>query len=429
MSQPSPRKLYKERNQRVKDAISLKEPDRVPITPMSTFFPTEQKGLSKKVAMYEPEKLVDAAVEVFTPYNWDQGPPIMNLYPGPFLDSLDATFFKWPGALNEKYRLRDDQPYQFVEGERMKASEYEDFFQDPTGFLLRNIIPQHYIGLEGFKTFPALSNLASPYGVMLAFPFYFGLPPGSDLLRKLQESTKLFFTWLGALTRYENEMKKRGFPIQFMNLAQAPFDLVSEFLRGMKGAMLDMYRKPEELKKLMDMLVEPTIETTVSMGKMNPKYDVVFIPLHRGAEGFMNDKQFETFYWPTLTRVMDGLIKNNLIPMPFFEGKYTARFKYLAEFAREHKGKVIYWFDQSDMIKAKEMFGEHACIRGNVPGSLLVAGTTKQVEEYVKKIIHECAEGGGLLIDGGISGIPDEAKAENVKAMTEAVFKYGYYRK
>ena len=143
----------------------------------------------------------------------------------------------------------------------------------------------------------------------------------------------------------------------------------------------------------------------------------------------MNEKQFETFYWPTLTALMEGLIENGMIPMPFFEGRYTARFPFLTEFAKKHKGKLIYWFDQSDIIKGKQEFGAYACIRGNVPGSLLVTGTPNAVEKYIKETIDGCAEGGGFLVDGGISGIPDEAKPENVKAMTDAVFKHGVYRK
>ncbi|MHA1232589.1 MAG: hypothetical protein ACTSPQ_18310 [Candidatus Helarchaeota archaeon] len=61
-----PRQLFKERNKRVMDAISLKKPDRVPITPMSTFYPTEQKGISKKDALYNPKLAVEAAIEVFS---------------------------------------------------------------------------------------------------------------------------------------------------------------------------------------------------------------------------------------------------------------------------------------------------------------------------------------------------------------------------
>jgi len=51
MSKKNPQQLYQERNQRFNDAISLKEPDRVPIAPFIHFYPIVQKGLSHKVAM------------------------------------------------------------------------------------------------------------------------------------------------------------------------------------------------------------------------------------------------------------------------------------------------------------------------------------------------------------------------------------------
>ncbi|MHA1129491.1 MAG: uroporphyrinogen decarboxylase family protein [Candidatus Helarchaeota archaeon] len=430
MSEKTPRGLFKERNQRVRDAIAIKEPDRVPITPMVTFYHTEQMGISKKEAMYNPEKQAQAAIEVFSQFNWDQVPPITQVYPAQYFDMLGTLFFKWPGAADEAHRLQDHQPYQFVEGEYMKASEYEDFFEDPTGFLLHKILPRHNKVFKGFSQFPSLINLASGYGAMLiGFPMFVMDPSGKELLETLLKGAQYMMNWLNVLNKYETTMKKRGFPLQFLNMAQAPYDVASEFLRGMRGIMLDMYRKPEELLKMLDLLVAPTIDATLRTSFLSPQHKVVFMPLHRGAEGFMNDKQFETFYWPTLTRVMDGLIEKGLIPMPFFEGKYTARFPNLAEYAKKHKGKLIYWFDQSDIVKGKDVFGDYACIRGNVPGSLLVTGSPNNVENYIKETIEGCAEGGGFIVDGGISGIPDEAKPENVKAMTDAVFKYGFYRK
>jgi uroporphyrinogen-III decarboxylase len=189
-----------------------------------------------------------------------------------------------------------------------------------------------------------------------------------------------------------------------------------------------MYRKPEELKKLLDLLTQPAINVTIDIAKLFPKYKIVFIALHRGADGFMSLKQFEEFYWPTLTKVMDGLIKNGLIPMPHFQGKYTDRFPYLEEYAKKNKGKLIYRFGQSDIIKAKELFGEYVCLRGNVPSSLLNVGTPHQVEEYMEYCIKNLKPGGGYLIDAD-AGIPDEAKPENVKTMCNAAFKYGLYRK
>jgi len=429
MNEKKPKELYKERFQRILTTISLKEPDRVPIAPLSTFYASNQQGLTKKEAMYEPEKFAKATIDTFISYNWDMIPPLAVVFSGVMFDILGLKFFKWPGARQEEQRLKDNSPFQYVEGEYMKANEYKAFFADPTGFLLRKVVPRHYSNLEGFSEFPNLISLANGFISWMQLPFFFGLPSSKKLLETLQNATQGFFNWVQVLMKFSKDTKKLGYPVQFMSVTQAPYDVVSEFLRGMRGIMLDMYRQPEELKALLEMMVEPSIAITADLSKIFKENNIVFIPLHRGAEGFMSFEQFETFYWPTLTKIMEGLIKNDLIPMPFFEGKYTDRFPYLAEFAKKHKGKLIYWFDQSDIAKGKEEFGDYACIKGNVPASLLITGTPQQVEDYVKKSIEDCMEGGGYIVDGGVSGIPDEAKAENVKAMTEAVFKFGVYRK
>jgi len=45
-----------------------------------------------------------------------------------------------------------------------------------------------------------------------------------------------------------------------MIMAAAPFDMVSDFLRGMRGAMLDMYRLPDKLLEVCDMLCKQTLK-------------------------------------------------------------------------------------------------------------------------------------------------------------------------
>jgi len=35
-------------------------------------------------------------------------------------------------------------------------------------------------------------------------------------------------------------------------------------------------------------------------------------PLHKGDDTFMSRKQFETFYWPSLKKVMDALIEEGI---------------------------------------------------------------------------------------------------------------------
>ncbi|MFX0070421.1 MAG: uroporphyrinogen decarboxylase family protein [Candidatus Hermodarchaeota archaeon] len=310
----------------------------------------------------------------------------------------------------------------------MKADEYEEFISDPTGFSIRKLIPRHFSKLSFFSDFPDIGSFTDGYLSVINLPLFFSSPAALKFTETLQEIQKSFMNWMGGIRFYENQFKKMGFPLQFNNYTQAPFDCISDFLRGMRGSMLDMYRKPEEMKKAMELLVQPCINVTSELAKLFPKYKVVFIALHRGADDFMSQNQFEEFYWPTLTRVMEGIIENGLIPMPHFQGKYDDRLMYLEEFAKKHRGKLIYRFGQSDITKAKDLFGDFVCLRGNIPSSLLNVGTTKQVDDFMKNTIKRCMEGGGFLIDAD-AGIPDEAKPENVKAMCEAAFKYGIYRK
>ena len=427
-SEKKPRELYKERNQRVMDAISLKEPDRVPLTPLAHFYPMIQKGMTKQEAMYDSSKSAQAAIEIYSELNVDQVISLAQINNGDLMDALGIKYFKWPGATDEAQRLGANQPFQFAEREFMKADEYEEFIADPTGFSIRKLIPRHFSKLAFFSEFPDIGSLTDGFLSVFTLPLFFSSPAAAKMIETIQEVTKTYMKYIGDMRFYENQLKKMGFPLQFLNYTQAPFELISDFLRGMKGSMLDMYRKPEELKQSLNLLTQPAIDVTSDIAKLFPKYKVVFIALHRGADGFMSLKQFEEFYWPTLTKVMDGLIKKGLIPMPHFQGKYTERFPYLEEYAKKNKGKLIYRFGQSDIIKAKELFGDYVCLRGNVPSSLLNVGTPLQVEEFMKTCIEGCMEGGGYLIDA-VAGIPDEAKPENVKVMCDAAFKYGIYRK
>jgi uroporphyrinogen-III decarboxylase len=429
ISEKKPRELYKERYERIMTTLSLKEPDRVPIAPSVMFYPTDEYGMSKKEAMYDIEKTAEAFKKVLTPLNVDAMPPILNIWPGQLLDSLGARVFKWPGAADENYRLEDHLPFQFVEGEYIKAEEYGDLFEDPTGFIIRKVIPRQFEALQGLSEFPDLATLASGLGILFSLPV-FNIMPGTKRVKEaLQVASEYFMKYVSTTNNYVNSLKKMGFPLFNSGIALAPFDVVSDLLRGMKGSMLDMYRHPEELKKLSNVFIEGSLNAGLQLAQTTPKVKVVFMPLHRGADGFMSNDQFEEFYWPGLTSVMEGFIKNNFIPGLFLEGSYNERLEYLAEFAQKHKGKVLYWFDKTDMAKAKEMLGDYACIKGNVPGSLLVAGTPQQVEDYVRKTIETCKDGGGYIVDGGIAGIADGAKSENVKAMVDATFKYGVYRK
>jgi len=159
------------------------------------------------------------------------------------------------------------------------------------------------------------------------------------------------------------------------------------------------------------------VEAARSIGR-----PLVFIPLHKGADGFMSDRQYKTFYWPTLKKMILGFIDEGLVPFLFAEGEYSTRLEVIRDVP---VGRTIWHFDFTDMAQAKEALGGIACIAGNVPISLLNTGTPGEVKDYCKGLIDVAGKGGGFIMTSG--GVIDKAKPENVGAMIEFTKEYGVY--
>jgi uroporphyrinogen-III decarboxylase len=164
------------------------------------------------------------------------------------------------------------------------------------------------------------------------------------------------------------------------------------------------------------------IKMGASAAKMNGN-PVVFIPLHKGADGFLSDSQFKTFYWPSLKNLLLGLINEGCVPFPWAEGGYNSRLEVIKDVPR---GKVLWGFDATDMERAKKVVGDAACIGGNIPQSLLQIGTPEEVKRNVKGLIDTCGKGGGFILMNG--AVIDEAKPENIRAMIDYTKEYGGYK-
>jgi uroporphyrinogen-III decarboxylase len=61
-----------------------------------------------------------------------------------------------------------------------------------------------------------------------------------------------------------------------------------------------------------------------------------------------------------------------------------------------------------------------------VPASLMITGTTAQVKESCRRLIADCAPGGGFILAGGAH--IDTDRMDNLKAMMDAAKEYGIYK-
>ena len=409
---------FQARLKRFNDAVSLSKPDRVPVVSLAGFFVTNYAGLTPKQALYDYEKMAEAWKFTTLKLGWDMCPTPLAMYPGPALDIIGARHYKWPGR-----DLPDNVTYQFLENEYMSAEEYDEFLRNPDGFTIRKLMPRFASALQPFAALPELFYLTSARAFLLGTGMISGNPAIAEAMQTMLRYGAEVTKWNSLIEKVSAEIEQAGYPIVHVASCYAPFDWVSDNLRGMRGCMLDMYRCPEKLHAAMSLYADLAIDSTIAAAKRcgNPR---IFMAMHRGSGGFMSNRQFAEFYWPGLRKVMLALIDAGLTPLPFWEGDYTERLEFLAELPR---GKVAGHFDIVDLEKCKRILGDRMCFWGNLPSSLLVTGTRQEVTDYVRRLIDLFGDGYGLIVDGAVSGVPDESKPENVEAMVEAVFRYGVY--
>lgn len=405
--------LFEQRAKRIEDAISLGQPDRVPFAPFITFFPARYAGVSFEEAMHDYAKLSDAIRLFMADFHPDAFPDTFRILAwGPTLEILDYKQLVWPG-----HHGNPNATYQFVEGEYMKAEEYDAFIDDPSDFLARRFLPRVWGALEPLKAMRPLSW--AWYTRMASYVAPFGTPEMAAAFESLVAAGQEARRMIAAARDLSAEMEALGYPRQFVASTYAPFDYIGDFFRGTRGIMLDMYRNPEKLLAAIDRVTPSLVEQGTSVAKTAGS-NRVFIPLHKGLDGFMSPEQFRTFYWPSLKKLMLACIDAGFIPNPLFEGDCTSRLEVIKDIP---PGKAVYWFERTDLFKAKQVLGDTVCIEGGVPSSIMIGGSPDQVKAYCKRLMDVLGKNGGFILNGDV-GIPDEAKPENVRAIVQTVSEY-----
>jgi len=367
--------------------------------------------------MYDYEKQRDAWLKFmydFGDMDNFSGPGLV--LPAPMLDIIGHKLHKWPG-----HGIADDTPsYQFIEGEYMFKDEYDKLIQDPSDFWLRTFMPRQAKAFEPLADFMHLNPMIGlPMGTIGAF----SKPEIRRMFRTIWKAGDELTAWQKCVNEVTTTALANGYPGLSGGMSGAPFDMLTDMLRGTVGIFMDMYRQPEKIHEAMERLVPIVIETAVTNAE-DSLCPIIMMPLHKGEKGFMSPKQFETFYWPTFKKVLLGIIEEGLVPMPFAEGNYIPRLEVIQDMPR---ASMIWYFEFMDMAAAKKTVGRNNCIYGNLPISIMVTGTPEQVREGCRKLIEDCAPGGGYILSASAS--MDQGNIANLHAMMDAAKEFGVYKK
>jgi hypothetical protein len=150
-------------------------------------------------------------------------------------------------------------------------------------------------------------------------------------------------------------------------MAEAPFDIISDYFRSTAGVFEDQIECPEEITAASEVFANLQMASLQYFRVVPIPVKRVFFPLHKGMDGFMNPRQYAELYWKPMDKIFAALSGG----MPF----------HLLDWAKE------------------------------------------QVTDRMKYLIDNCASGGGYILD--TSGSMEGVKYENLVAMFETARTYG----
>jgi uroporphyrinogen-III decarboxylase len=403
---------YKERIERIRKIYDMEPHDR-PIADLfmgANEYVVRRKGLTGKDIVYNHEKLREPLLEFHNEFQPDVAVSPLP-YPGKVMDMLDYQTYVWGGQ-----KLADELTIQAVEGEYMMADEYLDFAADPTDFWLKTYLPRVMPTLEPMRMLTELPRVSENVDVIdLIAPF--GAPPFQEMLKTLMEAGDELMKMLGVVGQTSGMIAASGFPSMGFNIVKTPFDYLGDTLRGTKGILLDMYRRPDDLLAACEAYVPVLINAVVNASDRNSAPAAMYV-LHKGADAFMSQAQFEKFYWPTWKQVMMGLYEEGIISYLFIEGSYNTRLENLAEMPEK---SLVCHFDQTEMEPVKEILSDKYIIAGNVPASLMAAGSTDEVRAYCADLVELFADAPAYILAHGCYF--ENTTDEKLRAFMDAVKK------
>ena len=362
-------RLLDERLKRISAAVALERPDRVPVVLEYSSFAAEVTDTPMAEYISSPAKATETMIEA---YRRIGGGDAINY--GTFspyrLSYIFGAKVKIPGQ-----DLPANEMWQVLETEIMQHDDYD-----------------RILGGEEWPSF--FKRLLHERILDDAAP---------DLLPDRQQSVDFCRLWAA-----------EGVPVLSGGSVTTPFELLCG-ARSMSPFFFDLIDIPDKIEAVMDAIV-PHLAANPCKGALAAGYQSIWVGGWRTAPELLSPQMWRRFVWPYFKRLANEVIDAGLIALLHLDSNWTRE---LACFRELPRAKCILALDgETDIFKAKEILGDHMCIMGDVPASMLYLDTPDTVYDYCTRLIRELGPAGFILHPG--CDIPTNAKLENVQAMVAA---------
>ena len=392
-------KLYARRLKRYVTAMRNEKPDTIPIRPFVAEFTAKYAGYTCQEVTHDFEKAFAAARKCAAEFDWDAVVANMVYVWTGLTQAIGLKYYAVPGI-----DLSPDVGFQYLEPSEdrafMKPDEYDQLIEDPTGFLFNVWLPRVSADVSAMGQPTSFrNNLSFLKGGMAMLSYFNAFVKQIELLRD-----------------------ESGTVSAIAGILKAPFDILADKLRGYLGLVADLFERPKKILAACEAMMPHLLHVALSGADPNKNVPIGFW-MHRGCVPFVSKEHFDKLYWPTLKPIVEELWAHGHQVLFYAEGNWNAHLKSFAELP---EGSIVYHVDQADIFEVHRVLGHKFCISGGIPNYLLSFGTPQEVRDYCKKVIDGVARDGGYIMDASAI-IQDDAKVENIKAMTEFTREYGAY--
>jgi len=394
-----PVQRYAERFNRYTTALRNGKPDCIPVRPFAAEFTATYAGYTCQQVTHDYDLAFRAMRKCASDFDWDAVPASMVYVWTGLTQAIGLKYYATPGI-----EISADTAFQFLEppeGESfMRADEYDQLIEDPTGFLMNVWLPRVSRDVCPIgEPVTTRNNLSFLKGGMAMLAYFNAFPPAIEQLKA-----------------------ECGTVSAIAGIFKSPLDILGDKLRGYMGLTMDLLERPEVVLEACKALMPHLLNVALTTADPDKNVPIGFW-LHRGGAPFVKLEHFNTINWPTLKPIIEALWAHGHQTLFYAEGDWDA---HLEAFAELPPGSIQYHVDRGDIIEAHRVLGKKFCISGGIPNALLSYGTPEQVKARCKDVIDAVAGDGGYIMDASAI-IQNDARVENIRAMTEFTRAYGVY--
>ena len=390
---------YQSRLNRYVTALRNGKPDMVPIRPFVAEFTGVHAGYTCQELAHDYHKAFAAARQCAADFDWDAVVSNMVYVWTGLTQAIGLKYYGIPGIdipANMGFQYREPAQQQAF----MQPDEYDQLIEDPTGFLLNVWLPRASASVcKKGEAVTEANNLSFLKGGMAMMEYFSAFSPQAARLRA-----------------------ESGTVSAISGIFKAPMDIIADKLRGYLGLVEDLFERRDKVIAACEALM-PHLCHVARMTADPQRLVPVGYWMHRGCVPFVSFDVFDNIYWATVKPIIEELWADGIQTLFYAEGKWD---HHLEAFAKLPERSIVYHVDQGDIFKAHRILGEKFCLSGGLSNVTLGCGSPDDVREQCKKIIDGVARDGGYIMDASAI-VQNDAKVENVRAMTDFTREYGVY--